>query len=72
MGLFSSFINGTLQEDIVNAVDTLERFADVAVDKLEHASGAVEKGTEKVEHSVEKTTRVIDTVKDKLPGDKTD
>lgn len=72
MGLFSSFINGTLQEDIVNAVDTLERFADVAVDKLEHASDAVENSTEKVEHSVEKTTRVIDTVKDKLPGDKTD
>ena len=69
MGLFSSFVNGTLGDDIVKAVDGLEKIADLAVDKLDGVVDKVEQGSEVITKQTERASRVIDVVETKLPRD---
>lgn len=69
MGLFSSFVNGTLADDIVKAVDGLENIADLAVDKLDGVADKVEQGSEAITKQTERASRVIDVVETKLPRD---
>ncbi len=71
MSLLSSLLNGTLEQDIVKAVDTLERVADVVVEKLEQAPETIEERAESVAKEATRATRIIDVVEQRVQGSTT-
>lgn len=71
MSLLSSLLNGTLEQDIVKAVDTLERVAGVVVEKLEQAPETIEERAESVAKEATRATRIIDVVEQRVQGSTT-
>ena len=72
MGLFSSFMDGSLQEKVIKSIDGLEKVADLAVDKLDGAVEKVEQGTDALSRGAERVTRVADVVESKLSDTSSD